>query len=347
MQVSNIVANDSCKSEVVHKDGYDVHKMASLGLVAGTALCPTMPYRARKLFEGCDIAHLHFPDPMSHLAFYFLPKRAKLVITWHSDIIRQRRWLFLYQPFLNHIVARADAIIAATPKHFSSSTQLGACRDSGKKRVVPYGIDFLPFEKTAGTVAGAERLRKKYVGKKIIFAVGRHVYYKGFDYLLRAMRAVADDAVLLLGGAGPEAATLKALAEDLGLAGRVVFTGRIPEDELPHYFHACDIFCLPSVEQGEAFGLVQAEAMACGKPVVCCELNNGVTYVNQAGVTGLVVPPRDPQALAAALNDLLADERMRLAYGHAANARVRREFTVDNMSEGTVAVYRAVLGLSA
>lgn len=346
MQVTNIVANETCESEVVHKDGYDIYKMASLGVVAGTALCPTMPCRARKLCAsvGCDIAHLHFPDPMSHLAYHFLPAGTKLVISWHSDIIRQKRLLSLYQPFLNHIVARADAIIAATPKHFSSSTQMGACRDSGKKFVVPYGIDFQGLEETASTLEGAGNLRRKYAGKKIIFALGRHVYYKGFDYLIRAMQAVTDDAVLVLGGSGPKTAELKGLVANLSLAGRVFFLGRIPEDELPHYYHACDLFCLPSIEQSEAFGIVQVEAMACGKPVVCCELNNGVTYVNQAGVTGLAVPPRDPQALAGALNDLLADKRKRLAYGQAANARVHREFTLSNAAEGTVAVYRAVLG---
>ena len=346
MPVTNVVANERLQTEVVHKDGYDIHKLASLATLAGTALCPTMPCYARSLFKsgGYDIAHLHFPDPMAHLAWQALPRRAKLVITWHSDIVRQRNLLPLYRPFLDHIVGRADAIIAATPLHFSTSTQLRACTDTTKMHVVPYGIDFAPMEASPRNLAGAERIRQRYAGRKIVFALGRHVYYKGFDHLLRAMQAVEHEAVLVLGGNGPKTQELQRLAAALGLGDRVVFTGRIAEEELPHYYHACDLFCLPSVEPSEAFGLVQVEAMACAKPVVGCELHNGTTYVNQQGVTGLVVPPRDPRALAAALNDLLADEQKRRALGQAASERVRREFNLQNLTAGTLEVYRAVLG---
>lgn len=346
MQVANVVANDSCQNEIVRRGGYDIHKVASIGTVAGTSLCPSMPQYVRKLFarEHYDILHLHFPDPMSHLAYACMPGNAKLVISWHSDIVRQKKLLALYQPFLNHIVAKADAIIAATPRHFSSSTQMHACCDKSRQHVVPYGVDINLFEKTDKVQEATERLREKYRGKKIIFALGRHVYYKGYEYLIRTMRQVNDDAVLLLGGVGPKTPELKQLTTQLGLTERVIFPGRIPDDELPNYYHGCDIFCMPSVEPSEAFGLVQLEAMACAKPIVCCELNNGVTYVNRTARTGLVVPPRNADALADAINELLADEQKRLAYGKEAFGRVSQEFTLKQMTEGTLAVYRSILG---
>ena len=210
--------------------------------------------------------------------------------------------------------------------------------------VVPYGIDLAGFERTDQTMQGTQRLREKYRGKKILFALGRHVYYKGFDYLIQAMQKVADDAILLLGGCGPKTSELKQLAHQFGVTEKVVFLGRIPDEELPHYYHGCEIFCMPSVEPSEAFGLVQLEAMACGKPIVCCELNNGVTYVTRSDKTGLVVPPRNPEALARAINILLADEQKRMAFGNEAYERVCQEFTLQRMTEGTLAVYKTVLG---
>lgn len=344
-EVVNLVANDRAATEKVAVDGYRVVKAPSLGLVAGIPLCPTMPLLARRLdrLQRFDIAHLHFPDPMSHLAAAALPSRVKLVISWHSDIVRQSRLLKLYRPFLDRVVSRADAIVAATPRHFSSSSQLGACRDPKRLHVVPFGIDFAPYEAPAAISAGAE-LRRRLGGRQAIFAVGRHVYYKGFDVLIRAMHAIRNDAVLVLGGTGPLTGGLQELAASLGLSGRVLFPGRISESELPAYYHAADVFCLPSVERSEAFGLVQVEAMACRRPVVSCELGTGVSYVNRDGVTGLVVPPRDAAALAAAINRLLDDAVMRREMGEAGYARAKEEFNEKAMLNGMLAVYGTVLG---
>ncbi len=343
IHVANLVASEDWSMRTLEVDGYRVYKVPSLGVVAGAALCPGMSYWARRLnrLQHFDIAHLHFPDPMSHLAAMALPKDVRRVISWHSDIIRQKRLLQLYRPFLDRIVARADAIIGATPLHFSSSTQLGACRNPRRLHVVPYGIDFAPFEAPQAVSAGAE-LKRKLGRRFVIFAVGRHVYYKGFECLVRAMREVRGDSVLVLGSTGPSSGMLKGLAAELGLEERVFFPGRIPEEMLPAYYHACDVFCLPSVEPSEAFGLVQVEAMACRKPVVSCELNNGVSYVNRNEITGLVVSPRDPRALAAALNRLLEDATLRIRMGEAGYARAKSEFTLERMWDGMLAVYRAV-----
>lgn len=168
------------------------------------------------------------------------------------------------------------------------------------------------------------------------------MYYKGFEYLIRAIRAVEKDALLMLGGTGPLTGALQALAQAEGVAERIQFLGRIPDTELPAHYHAADIFCLPSIEPSEAFGLVQVEAMICRKPVISCELNNGVSYVNRHGETGLVVPPRDPDALAQALNRLLDNDALRKNMGEAGHVRAKDEFTLDRMWRETLAVYRQV-----
>jgi len=176
----------------------------------------------------------------------------------------------------------------------------------------------------------------------LVFALGRHVYYKGFEYLIDAMDMLPG-VQLVIGGTGPLTETLRARAQGGTAGDRITFAGRIPDADLPAYYQACDVFCMPSVERSEAFGFVQVEAMAAGKPVVCCELGNGVTYVNRHGETGLVVPPRDPRALAGALRKLLEDEPLRTRLGAGGRSRVNAEYTMRAMREATLQVYREVL----
>lgn len=347
-QSDNLVAHDHYAQARVETNGYVVYKVPSLGKLAGTAMCPTMPSWARRLQyqHDYDIVHLHFPDPMAHLASVFLPSPVKRVITWHSDIVRQK-WLFrFYQPFLSRILNRADAIIIPTPQHLESSTQLTACRYPERFHIVPFGMDYTPFENAATHKMRIAALRTELgvVGDSpLIFTVGRHVYYKGMEYLIRAMTDISG-ARLVIGGEGPLTADMRLLAQALELTSRIRFVGRISDAELPFYYHACDVFCMPSILPAEAFGLVQLEAMACGKPVVCCNLQNGVNYVNRDGETGLVVPPRNPQALAAAINSLLINPDFRQRLGEQGRHRARTQFSLDAMVAGTLAVYERVLG---
>jgi rhamnosyl/mannosyltransferase len=312
----------------------------ALAVVASTPLCPAMPWIARALHRkhSFQIAHLHFPDPMSHLAALALPHDVRIVLSWHSDIIRQKNILKLYRPLLRRLVARAAVVVAATPAHYSSMPQLAALSRPGQRATVPYGFD---LDRLRAPHPKAAALRAAH-GGRIVFALGRHVYYKGFEYLVRAMRALATTK-LLLGGSGPLTDELKRIAIAAGVADRVVFTGRIPESELPAYYQACDVFCLPSVEPSEAFGIVQVEAMACGKPVVCIDLKNGVNWVNPDGVTGLAVPPKDERALALALTQILGNPDLRERLGAAAASRVAMQFSLAALRDGTLAVYRRAL----
>ena len=344
IHVANVVANERFGLDVIELPRYKVYKAPSLGLLASMPVCPTMPALIRSLERDgrFDLYHLHFPDPMSHLALAALPGERRVVISWHSDIIRQKTLLRLYRPFLDRIIDRAAAIVAATPRHFSSSTQLTRSRHRDRFRVVPYGLDYGPYL-AAGLDRQAADLRAAHGGRRLVFAVGRHVYYKGFEYLIRAMPDVASDVLLLLGGTGPLTAQYQQLIAELGLEHRVQLLGRIPDEALPAHYRAAEMFCMPSVEPSEAFGLVQLEAMACARPVVGCELDNGATYVNQHGVTGLVVPPRDPVALAGALNTLLADPALAARMGEAGRQRACNEFSLEKMWSGTLQVYREVL----
>lgn len=310
--------------------------------LGGTPVCPSMLAHARRAHERTpfDIVHLQFPaDPMAHWAAAAMPRSVKRVISWHSDIVRQRVLFSFYRPFLNRLLSQAHAIIGATPAHFSSSVQLNPVRHRDIFHVVPYGFDLDRFQERPPL---ADELRRRHPTPFLVFALGRHIYYKGFEFLIRAMAEVPG-ARLILGGQGPLTGHLRQVAGEAGVADRVVFVGRIPESELAAYYHACDVFCLPSVEPAEAFGIVQVEAMSAARPVVCCELKNGVTWVNRDGETGLVVPPADSRALAAALRRLADDAALRARLGAQARERALAEFTSEVMARGTLQVYRKVL----
>jgi rhamnosyl/mannosyltransferase len=188
--------------------------------------------------------------------------------------------------------------------------------------------------------AQAQEIKNRY-GSRIVLFLGRLIYYKGVEYLVKAMQQVDGKAIIV--GDGPLENDLKKLAHECGVEKKVIFAGRIPQEKLAAYYHACDVFVLPSIEPSEAYGLVQLEAHACGKPVVCTDLPTGVPFVNKDGVTGKVVPPRDEHALATALNDLLGDDQLRTKLGSQAKERFNNEFTADIMVERILNVYSDVL----
>ena len=282
-----------------------------------------------------DVTHLHFPYPPGEIANLLLRHRGKTVITYHSDIVRQKSLLRFYRPLLTRVLTRADRIIAATPQMVQNSPFLR--RVAGHCTVIPYGqsLDRLAHA-DPGQVAA---LRAQHAGPLLLF-VGKLRYYKGLNYLLEAMREV--NATLLVVGSGPMETEWRRQAAESSWRERIVFCGEVPDESLAALYHAADVFILPSSEKSEAYGMVMVEAMAAGKPVVCTELGTGTTYVNQDGVTGLVVPPRDPAALAAAVNRLLADEALRRRLGEAGRARARVEFAEETMVERVIDVYQAL-----
>jgi glycosyltransferase involved in cell wall biosynthesis len=174
----------------------------------------------------------------------------------------------------------------------------------------------------------------------VILAVGRLVYYKGMKFLIQAMSQI--DATLVIIGEGPLRAELEREAAGNGTSGRVTFLGEI-DGNLASYYHACDVLALPSCERSEAFGLVQLEAMACGKPVVNTQIDSGVPYASLDGLTGLTVPPRSSEAMATALNRLLDNNELRMEMGRAARDRVVKEFGIRQMAARTLALYRTVV----
>jgi len=336
VEVEVLATHHSLRTKVEYIDGIKVTKVASPLTLKSAPLAPTFSLWLKKF--KADIYHLHFPYPPGELAYLLLGAPGKLIVTYHSDIVRQKGLLTLYLPWLKRLLARADKILTSSPQMISNSPWLQPHKD--KCEVIPFGIDIKPFVLTPTVQAKAEQLKAKY-GAPLLLFVGRLIYYKGVEYLLKAMSEV--NAKLLIVGEGPLEPYLKEQAKQLGISHKVYFLAHQTEADLAAFYHACDVFVLPSIAKTEAFGYVQLEAEACKKPVVSTNLPTGVPYANLHKVTGLVVPPKDSQALAKAINTLLADKALAAKLGKQGFKRVSTEFTLEAMGNKVVQIYQEVL----
>jgi glycosyltransferase involved in cell wall biosynthesis len=309
--------------------------------VSSAPISPALFLEARRLRAWADIVHLHFPYPPGELAHLFSSSRAKTVITYHSDIVRQKALRMVYLPFLWCILRRADRLIATSGRYLETSPYLGRFTD--KSVVIPLGTDVAQFASVdPARVAALRRQLLAPPDDRLLLSVGRLRYYKGLDDLIRALPHIPRARSVIVGD-GPMLAEWQQLARSSGVAERVAFVGEVSDEDLPAYYAACDLFVLPANARAEAFGTVLVEALAAGKPVISTELGTGTSWVNVDGQTGLVVPPRDPAALAQAINTLLTNEDQRRRMGAAARARVQAEFSVERMIDRVLDVYHTLL----
>ncbi|NJN16801.1 MAG: glycosyltransferase [Oscillochloris sp.] len=312
--------------------GVPITAVGRLGTFASAPLSPLLPLALAA--AKADLIHLHLPDPTGDLAVQLAASRIPLVVTYHSDIVRQRRALMLYGPQLRRTLRRARRVIATSPNYVRSSPFLAPLAE--RCRVAPLGIDLAPFMQAPPDEVAA--IRARFPGPLVLF-VGMLRYYKGADRLIRAMAALPDARLLLIGReATVRSGDLQQLAAGLGIADRVHLLG--VQESLPAYFHAADVFVLPSVERSEGFGIVQIEAQAAGLPIVATELGTGTSYVTIHGETGIIVPPDNPPALARAIRVLLENPALARSYGESGRRRAQREFSVERMLDRIEAIYR-------
>jgi len=203
VEVVDLVSSLDKSSSDSMADGFRVVESPTLGIHFSTSINPSMVATAHRLHKEkpFDVVHLHFPDPMSHLASMVLPKSIPRVISWHSDIIKQKKLLKLYRPFQYYEIMRAKALITATQAHYTSSQQIPSEYLTKNRHVIPFGIDFSKLQLTPQITKRVNEIRSRASDQMIIFALGRHVSYKGFDVLIKAIKA--SNAYLILGGEGP------------------------------------------------------------------------------------------------------------------------------------------------
>jgi rhamnosyl/mannosyltransferase len=331
-----LVVNRAGRTVTQCVNGVPVTRAGSLLQAGSVWFAPRLIPLLRRVES--DILVLHEPNPMALLAYALARPSQRLIVWYHSEVLRPRwRYKLVYEPFLRGPLRRATRIFVSSPVLADHAHALAPHR--ARCEVIPFGLDVLPLAnpETHPAVAG---VRSAWDGPLALF-VGRLVPYKGVDVLLRALTAANVAAVIV--GDGPLRASLEAQARELGVASRVFFQGAAGDDVVRAWYGACDFVVLPSVTRAEAFGLVQLEGMARGKPVISTRLPTGVPWVNVDGVTGFTVPPGDAGALAAAMRRLADDPALRHEQGAAARARYLEEFQARRMVERTTAAYAQVM----
>jgi len=321
------------KGDVEDKvDGIRVVRCNCQAKVASQSLSLSYGRRLEKIINefNPDLIIFHYPNPFSaHYLLKYIPKGCKLISYWHLDIIKQKILGKFFEGQTKRICKRSDRIVATSPNYIEGSKWLSAFRD--KCRVIPCSINSDGFNISDSVKAKALEIKEKNKGKTICFALGRHVPYKGMEYLIRASKLLDDNYKIYIGGVGPLTESLKKLAWD---DKKVEFLGKVSQENVSVYFAACDIFCFPSITKNEAFGIALAEGMSYGKPAITFTIaGSGVNYVSLNGITGIEVENRNVEKYAEAITTLANDVELRERYGEAARERVRELFTKDIYNE--------------
>lgn len=315
-------------------DGVEIIRAGCFAKVASQSLSFSYGKLLKKTLRefAPDVVIFHYPNPFAaHFLLKYLKrlKNCKLIVWWHLDITKQKILGKLFKGQNKRLLRRADKVVATSPKYIEGSRFLQSVRE--KCVVIPCCVNDSRMHPGAGVLARAEELKKENEGKTVCLAMGRHVPYKGIEYLVRASKLLDENFLVWIGGRGPLTEELKALAAD---DKKVTFLGRVGNDELVSRILACDIFCFPSITKNEAFGIALAEAMAYAKPAVTFTIEgSGVNYVSLDGLTGIEVENRNVAAYAEAIKKLASDAQLRKTYGENAKRRVEELFTNEKFTQ--------------
>ena len=312
--------NPHSKDSIDTVDGVEVIRVGQQALVSSQALGKTYGKQMKSVMKEFDpdIVIFHYPNPfVAHYVLKYLPSHSKFIVLWHLDIFKQKVLKHFFYGQNRRLLKRADKVIATSPNYIDGSPWLSSVRE--KCVVIPNCIDESRLQVTDKETDLAEQIREENKGKILCLAVGRHVPYKGFEYLIQ------------ITGKGPLTDELHELAKD---DPKVKFLGLVSDEELKAKLISCDIFTFSSITKNEAFGVALAEGMYFGHPAVTFTIpGSGVNYVNLNGVTGIEVPNRDIEAYAAALKKLADNKELREQYGKAARQRALDNFLYSSFKE--------------
>lgn len=317
-------------------DGYLAHRARLNFQIASTGVSASALLQFSKLAKKADVIHYHFPWPFMDVVHFATRVNKPTLVTYHSDIIRQKHFLKFYRPLRNKFLSSVDRIVATSPNYLATSDVLAKLVD--KVSVIPIGID-----KSTYSQPSAEKLHywRQRFGPKFFLFVGVIRYYKGLHVLLEAAKGTSYPIVIV--GAGPIEAELKAQARKLEL-DNVFFMGHLDDEDKVALLTLCYAVLFPSHLRSEAFGISLLEGAMYGKPMISSEIGTGTTFINVGGETGLVVPPSNPTALRQAMQHLWDDPEMATQMGKNAEDRYWKYFTADKMVRAYVDLYWRIAG---
>jgi glycosyltransferase involved in cell wall biosynthesis len=343
-EVQIICAREPDAQEKESRDGIEIKRLPYIGKVANTNITPTLPFA---LFQqDFDLIHTHLPTPWSAdwSALLSMAKKKPLVLTYHNDIVGRgftgqiaRLYNYTCLPLL---LKGAEKIIITQPNYVNSSIYLK--RYENKLKILPNGVDTDRFRPNG-------RQRKETDGNKVLFFLGlldKFHRYKGLDYLLEALviaKKQVPDVKLVVGGDGELLSYYHNIAMSLGLRKNVDFLGFVPEEKLAEYYNRCDAFVLPSASsEQEGFGIVLLEAMASGRPVISTHIVGVAEDVRRFNA-GRIVRPRDINALAQAIIEILLDEELAQEMGKRGRRLVEEKYTWKKIAKDMLEIYRELV----
>lgn len=323
------------KSVTQEIGGYQIHYAHQLFEIASTGFSIDVIPTFKKLAQSADIIHYHYPWPFMDLVHFLVPPHKPTVVTYHSDVIRQKHLLQLYNPLKNNFLSDVDAIVATSPNYLNSSEDLN--RHKEKVHVIPLGL-----EKKCYPDPDLNTLTKwkSKVGDKFFLFVGVLRYYKGLHILIDAAQDLNLPIVIV--GTGPMEQSLKLQVSKLRIQN-VFFLGAVSDKDKIALIKLCYSVIFPSHLRSEAFGMSLLEGLAFGKPLISCEIGTGTSFVNIKNETGLVVPPNDALALRSAMRYLWGHPKEAYKMGQAAEKRYWKCFTADKMVRSYVKLYKSLL----
>lgn len=328
------LAHDPVPATLNAEEGEITRARALFEIASCDFASPAGIRRCRAAAQHADIVQVHYPWPFADMMLPFIrPGKQPLVVTYHSDIVRQGLLDTLYSPLRSYLLGSAARIIATSPPYAQTSPVLARYRD--KTVCIPLALADCPPAENALKARWQQEL-----GDDFFLFVGVPRYYKGLHFLVDALPETTANIVVV--GDGDGRSELEARARALG-AGNIRFLGRLPDTDKQALFELCRGVVFPSHLRSEAFGVTLLEGARAGKPLISCEIGTGTSWVNQNEETGLVVPPADPSALAAALNRLHGDPALCARLGRNAHARWQQEFQPEAIGAAYARLYRELL----
>ena len=320
---------------VVEVDGHSVHRCRSNFEIASTPFSLSAFLRFRQMARDADLIHLHFPYPFADVLHLFSGVNKPTLLTYHSDILKQKHWLKIYNPLMHRFLSSVDQIVATSQNYVETSGVLQQYKH--KTSVIPIGLDKDSY--SAATPEKLDYWRERF-GTRFFLFVGVLRYYKGLHILIEAARN--SDYPILIVGAGPIETELKQQAAKLGVSN-VHFVGLIPEEDKVALLELCYAAIFPSHLRSEAFGVSLLEGAMYGKPLISSEIGTGTTFINVDKETGIVVPPSDPTALRQAMDFLWNNPKEAAAMGKRAEARYLELFVGEKMTQAYMRLYKKLL----
>ncbi len=336
VETSVMTLSPSGRDEIVQIDDHLVYRCKINFELSSTPFSFKAFSMFRKLSTDADIIHYHFPYPFADLIHLTTRIKKPSVVTYHSDIIKQKNLVKLYRPLKRWFLTNVDKIVATSPNYLKSSDILEKYKE--KVTVIPIGIDRFSYPELDES---KYEYYKNLLGNKFFLFTGVLRYYKGLHILIEAARYVADVPIVLI-GAGPIEEELKKHAQSLGV-NNVYFLGYLPDEDKVALLNLCYAKVFPSHLRSEAFGISLLEGAMYGKPMISSEIGTGTTHINVDRETGIVVPPSDSAALGAAMRKLLDNPELAAEYGKNAEKRYKKLFTAERMSREYFELYKSIL----